>query len=110
MLPIVDATPESRRHRTERSRANSDQGEAHFKVFRRMHGGSPQGAHVTDVGRRGDTRVKWLVISLFFMASLSALLWFESSERNYTPAQKTALLVTSLTAWTLVLFLAATMT
>jgi hypothetical protein len=54
--------------------------------------------------------VKWLVIVIFAIGALSALLWFESSERNYTPAQKTALLVTSLAAWALVFFLGAIVT
>jgi hypothetical protein len=51
--------------------------------------------------------MKWLVILLFAIAAVTALLWFESSERNYTLVQERTLLLTSLTAWTLVLFLAA---
>jgi hypothetical protein len=49
--------------------------------------------------------VKWAVVFIFAVAALSALLWFESKERNYTPLQKTALLVISLAAWALVLVL-----
>ena len=51
--------------------------------------------------------MKWVVILVFAIAALSALLWFESKERNYTPAQTTALLVISLAAWVLVFFLGA---
>ena len=51
--------------------------------------------------------MKWLVILLFAIASASALLWHESTERNYTAAQKRALLVSSLTAWAFVLVLGA---
>jgi hypothetical protein len=58
-------------------------------------------------GAERAVEMKWLVISIFATASLSALLWFESDERNYTPVQKAALLVTSLTAWGLVLLLGA---
>ena len=47
--------------------------------------------------------MKWLVILLFAIASATALLWFESTERNYTAAQKTTLLVSSLPAWAFVL-------
>jgi len=51
--------------------------------------------------------MKWLVVLIFAVASMTALLWFESTERNYTAVQKTALLATSLTAWALVLLLGA---
>jgi len=54
--------------------------------------------------------MRWLVILLFAFASMTALLWFESTERSYTAAQKTALLVSSLTAWAFVLVLGATAT
>lgn len=54
--------------------------------------------------------MKWVVILIFIIAALSALLWFESKERNYTPAQTTALLVVSLAAWALVFLLGAIVT
>ena len=54
--------------------------------------------------------MKWIVIFLFAIAALSAMLWSESKERNYTPAQTTALLVVSLAAWTLVFVLGAIVT
>ena len=54
--------------------------------------------------------MKWVVMLIFVIAALSALLYFESKERNYTPAQKTALLVISLAAWALVFVLGAVVT
>lgn len=51
--------------------------------------------------------MKWAVIVIFVIAALSAVLWSESKERNYTPAQTTALLVVSLAAWALVFVLGA---
>lgn len=51
--------------------------------------------------------MKWFVILLFAVASVNALLWYESTERSYTAVQKTTLLATSLTAWALVLLLGA---
>ena len=54
--------------------------------------------------------MKWIVIVFFAIAALSALLRFEAKERNYTPAQKAALLVVSLAAWALVFVLGAIVT
>jgi hypothetical protein len=51
--------------------------------------------------------VKWLTLVTFAIACTSALLYFESCERSYTSDQKTALLVTSVIAWVLVLLLGA---
>jgi hypothetical protein len=51
--------------------------------------------------------VKWVVLLVFVIAALTALLRFEAKERNYTSAQKIALLAISLTAWVLVLCLGA---
>jgi len=64
----------------------------------------------TECGRAEGAADEIAAHTDFATAFLSALLWFESDERNYTPAQKTALLVTSLTAWGLMLFLGAIMT
>ena len=54
--------------------------------------------------------MKWVVVFIFAIAALTALLRFESTERNHTPAQKMALLVISLAAWALVVVLGAIVT
>jgi hypothetical protein len=88
-----------------RSAAAATEGRtAHFKSPRRARAAGLQGR---ETPRCEAAAVKWVVILIFIIGALSALLWFESSERNYTPAQKMALLVTSLTAWALVFFLGA---
>jgi hypothetical protein len=51
--------------------------------------------------------VKWLTLAAFAIACISALLCFEGRERSYTSERKTALLVTSVIAWVLVLLLGA---
>lgn len=61
-------------------------------------------------GSRVVAPVKWLTIVVFAIACISALLYFESRERNYTSEQKTALLVTSVIAWVLVVLLGASAT
>lgn len=51
--------------------------------------------------------MRFLIVAVFATACVTSFLWFEAAERHFNRMQATTLGLTALTAWALVLVLAA---